>query len=69
MQYEGGIKELVRLKENVSKQDFMILNFQENYTKAQKEIYSKNKEIQKLIKNLNEKQEIISVIKKSISIK
>ena len=27
----------------------MILNFQENYTKAQKEIFSKNKEIQKLI--------------------
>jgi hypothetical protein len=66
MQYEGGIKELVRLKENVSKQDFMILNFQENYTKAQKEIYSKNKEIQKLIKNIHEKQEIIDVIKKKL---
>ena len=66
MQYEGGIKELVRLKENVSKQDFMILNFQENYTKAQKEIMSKNKEIQKLIKNIHEKQEIIDVIKKKL---
>ena len=66
MQYEGGIKELVRLKENVSKQDFMILNFQENYTKAQKEIMSKNKEIQKLIKNLHEKQEIISVLNKKL---
>ena len=37
----------------------MILNFQENYSKAQKELLNKNKEIQKLIKNENEKQEKI----------
>jgi hypothetical protein len=42
IQYETSIKELIKLKENVSKQDFMILNFQENYSKAQKELISNN---------------------------
>ena len=44
----------------------MILNFQENYSKAQKELISKNKEIQKLMKNINEKQETISVLNKKL---
>ena len=66
IQYETSIKELIKLKENVSKQDFMILNFQENYSKAQKELISKNKEIQKLMKNINEKQETISVLNKKL---
>ena len=66
IQYETSIKELIKLKENVSKQDFMILNFQENYSKVQKELISKNKEIQKLMKNINEKQETISVLNKKL---
>ena len=44
----------------------MILNFQENYSKAQKELLNKNKEIQKLIKNVNEKQEKISNLNKKL---
>jgi chromosome segregation ATPase len=66
IQYETSIKELIKLKENVSKQDFMILNFQENYSKVQKELISKNKEIQKLMKNINEKQDTISVLNKKL---
>ena len=67
MNYDNFVKEISTLKETLSKQDFIILNFKENFKTAQEDIIEKNKEISELTKIAVEKQEIINLLNKKLN--
>ena len=67
MNYDNFVKEISTLKETLSKQDFIILNFKENFKTAQEDIIEKNKEIAELTKIAVEKQEIINLLNKKLN--
>lgn len=63
---EKNIQNSNRMKEALSKQDYIILNFQENYAKMTEEIKSLNNEIEGLNNNKNKKEDMISKLKQKL---
>lgn len=64
---EKNTDEIISMKEALSKQDFIILNFQESYQKMQEEIREKTAEIERLSKTKVEKQEAINRLNKKLN--
>ena len=56
------------MKEALSKQDYIILNFQENYQKMTEDIKNLNGEIEKVTKIKNEKVETINKLKQKLKL-
>lgn len=67
MTLEKSAEEIITMKEALSKQDFIILNFQENYQKMQEEIKEKTAELERLSKTKVEKQEAINRLNKKLN--
>ena len=56
------------MKEALSKQDYLILNFQENNQKMGEEINNLNEELEKLKKQKNEKNEFLNKLKQKLKL-
>lgn len=67
LNYENLSGEISKLKETISKQDFIILNFKENFKNAQSDINDKDKEISELTRLAVEKQDIINLLNKKLN--
>lgn len=65
---ESNYHTITIMKEALNKQDMVILNFQENYSKMQEEIKSLIIEREKLSKAKNEKMEMISKLKQKLKL-
>lgn len=65
--YENFSVEISKLKETISKQDFIILNFKENFKTAQNDMNNKDKEISELTRLAVEKQDIINLLNKKLN--
>ena len=63
---QGNIQDVNSMKNALSKQDFMIMNFQENNKKMIEAIQNLNIEIEKLKKQKNNKTEMINKLKQKL---
>ena len=62
------MNDFTSMKEALSKQDYLILNFQENNQKMGEEINNLNEELEKLKKQKNEKNEFLNKLKQKLKL-
>ena len=65
---QQNINDFTSMKEALSKQDYLILNFQENNQKMGEEINNLNEELEKLKKQKNEKNEFLNKLKQKLKL-
>ena len=65
---QQNMNDFTSMKEALSKQDYLILNFQENNQKMGEEINNLNEELEKLKKQKNEKNEFLNKLKQKLKL-